>query len=166
MNSKTNFTLSKYQRATLTEIGITSWQQIATAADVPEKDFSAKNDESNLSQNSGKHDFFQQSESVNTQTSKQAKSIPEHTLLLIKETPLGRAIINDILLTLNLPVNGLVTVSDGDAEDYADYLLAWKVAPEIALKGIILSTPDLSQLSSPEAKKHLWQILQNCHLFA
>lgn len=165
MNSKTIFSLSEYQRATLTEMGISCWQQVEPSADASDTNFDTKKDEINSSQGSSKDGFFQQPVSAVTQNSKQAKSIPEHVLLQVTATQSAHPIIKDVLSTLNLPLNVSITVSTGEIEDYADYLLAWKMAPETALDGTILSTPDLSRLSSPEAKKHLWHILQNCHLF-
>ena len=165
MNSKTIFSLSEYQRATLTEMGISCWQQVEPSADASYANLGAKKDEVNSSQGSSKDGFFQRPISAETQNSKQAKSIPEHVLLQITATQSAHPIIKDVLNTLNLPLNVLITVSTGEIEDYADYLLAWKIAPDTALDGTILSTPGLFRLSSPEAKKHLWQILQNSHLF-
>jgi DNA polymerase III psi subunit len=162
MNSKTLFSLSEYQRAILTEIGITNWRQLETSVDV----FTTQNDESNLVKDDNKDELFRQRESAEPKIDKQVKSIPERILLLIPETQSAHPLIQDVLNTLNLPKNALVTFSGGVIEDYADYLLAWKEGPETVLNGTILNTLDLSSLSSPEAKKHLWQILQNCHLFA
>ncbi|MFT5674766.1 MAG: hypothetical protein ACI808_000690 [Paraglaciecola sp.] len=165
MNSKTIFSLSEYQRATLSEMGISCWQQVETSADVSDTNYNTNKDETNSSQGSSKDGVPQRPESVEIQNSKQAKSIPEHVLLQITTTQSAHPIIKDVLNTLNIPLNALITVSNGEIEDYADYLMAWKIAPEAGLDGTILSTPDLSILSSPEAKKHLWKLLQSCHLF-
>ena len=164
MNNKSKFSLSEYQRATLTEMGIPTWQQVAVSAEISKPVDCAKNDEINLSHGRSSDESLQSAGSADTQDIKQTKSIPQNVLLLMPEPQSAHPLIKDVLNTLNLPLNVATMIGTGNVDEYVDYLLAWEVAPEMTLNGTVLSTPDLSQLSSPEAKKQLWRILQNCRL--
>jgi len=165
MNNKIIFSLSDYQRATLTEMGIPFWHQVVTPVVSSDADNCTKSIEINSSRDGIKEKEEQETNSAQTQEIKLAKSIPQNILLLMTETQSALPLVKDVLNALNLPLDASLTVSTSQLEEYVDYLLAWKVTPQIALKGTVLTTPDLSQLSTPEAKKQLWRVLQNCHLF-
>ena len=165
MNNKIIFSLSDYQRATLTEMGIPFWQQLATPVVPSDTDDCTKSNEINSSRDGSKEKGELETKSVQTQEVNLAKSIPQNILLLMSETQSAHPLVKDVLNALILPLDVSLTVSTSQLEEYVDYLLAWKLTPEMALNGTILSTPDLSQLSVPEAKKQLWRVLQNCHLF-
>ena len=164
MNNKIIFSLSDYQRATLTEMGIPYWQQVEGSTEISKPVDCAKNDEINLSQANSDEGPLQTSGFTEIQEIRKTKSIPQNILLLMPGSQSTHPLIKDVLNTLNLPPNAPTMVSTTQLDDYVDYLLAWKFAPEMTLSGTVLSTPDLSQLSSPEAKKELWRMLQNSHL--
>lgn len=154
MNSKPTFSLSDYQRATLTAMGVTAWRQYENSASA------TKQEPLSSADNKSKTEQIVEADSVEPNPSTLTRhSLPEH--VLFPEHLAVHPLFTDILTAMDLQEKPRRAIDDSGVEQYSDYLLAWQVADNIALDGTILTTPDLSSLSSVEAKKQLWQALQS-----
>jgi DNA polymerase III psi subunit len=154
MNSKAIFSLSDYQRATLTAMGISAWRQHENPSSVVEQesiisvDIKSKNEE------------IVESEIVGSNPSTLVRqSLPEH--VLFPEHLAAHPMFVDILRAMGLQEKPRRAIVDSNEVQYSDYLLIWQVADKIALHGTTLTTSDLTTLSSAKAKKQLWQTLQS-----
>ena len=154
MNNSATFSLTDYQRGTLTAMGLTVWRQHQTSDPVTEQSPII------FTEDKGKSE--QKIGTQNTEGNVPAlvcDSLPEH--VLFSKNLATHPLFTDILTAMDLHEKPRLAINDSDVELYSDYLLVWQVADNIALHGTILTTPDLSSLSSVEAKKTLWQALHS-----
>ena len=153
MNNKAIFSLSDYQRAMLSAMGISAWCQHVSS--VP----SSKSEALSLTENKNKAEPLVEGASLASDLSKPTfHSLPEH--VLYPEHVAAHPLFRDILSAIGLQEKPRRAIENSSVEQYSDYLLAWKIADNIALDGTTLTTPDLSKLSSVAAKKQLWRALQ------
>ena len=154
MNDKPSYTsMSDYQRATLTAMGITAWRQNKSSENPVETP--------SLSSRAKKQTTQQRVEASSVELEQATllrQSLPEHVLF---PQHLGsHPLFTDILTAMDLQGKPRKALVDSDIEQYSDYILAWHIADKIDLHGSILTTPDLPSLSCAVTKKQLWQALQ------
>jgi DNA polymerase III psi subunit len=157
MNSQATFSLSDYQRATLTAMGITGWRQHETStAGAEHEPLSSPENKSTTEQ------IIEAPSVVPNPPALTRQSLPEH--ILFPEHLAAHPFFTDILTAMDLQEKPRRAIDVGDVGLYSDYLLAWHVADNIALHETTLTTPELSSLSAASTKKQLWQALQSYKL--
>jgi hypothetical protein len=164
MNAKNYNTISAYQRAVLSELGIATWRlQNAKSLDTEEH---RKHDES-------------RTEIAKTVTSKKAspipdaikrfktqpeptpvrKSVPNSVVLGFNLASVPSALVNDVLLSIELPADEPEVISTANSAEYSDFLLAWDFDDKVAMNGRLLTTPSLNTGLTASNKKQLWALL-------
>lgn len=163
MTSKKSFTLSDYQRASLTQMGVTLWMEHSPQAvdhSLPEPEVSNKSTE----RKQGLPDAIAQFKTakatpVETHTP-QVQSYPDAVIVTHAGVE-NSSISTDVLMALGLQDAQIEYKSSQALSDFSDYHFAWLQADDISLQGNVLSTP--RELDA-KAKKQLWaQIVKHGH---
>lgn len=164
MNAKTHNTLSSYQRAVLSELGIATWQP--QSAEILNTENPAQSVASNIEppktvenkKPSPIPDAIKRFKSK-PDAAPARKSVPNSVLLGFNLASVPNALVKDVLLSLGLPTEGPEVISKANSAEYSDYLFAWEIDEKIALKGRLLTTPSLNKGLPVATKKQLWTFL-------
>ncbi|MDO6695772.1 hypothetical protein Q4574_20915 [Aliiglaciecola sp. 3_MG-2023] len=161
MTEPTSKTLSKYQTAMLTHMGIVPWQLR-----------SASQDATKLERQEATADAISQSASqLPSQAQKQAglerlrqkiesnSKTLNHAVLLCMPESSSSQFLTDVLLFADLTMTDCVFIETADPKDYVDFKLAWRIGEKISINGQVLTAPTPDKIISSRDKKQLWQML-------
>lgn len=168
MENNSDLVLTDYQRAVLTEMGVSYWQ-LADASEQSNKQSGlaqAKQPDDGVSTNStplvDSQLFPQEQALARLKALKEGSNSVQSTdevLLIWPEGNSVQSVFNDVLMALELETKSQKHISISQLERYVDYPLAWKQGDAISLSNNQLTTPALDNLS-PQLKKQLWQQMQ------
>lgn len=163
MQNIPHLVLSDYQKAILTEMGISAWQ-LADDGDVQAKvDSSPLESVTTSSQTTSKEDALAKLKHLKEQT--QISDSTDSVLVTFSSSEIELQIFTDILIALELDTQSQKIISISDLSRYVDYPLCWIQGEKICLEQKQLITPPLSELYDSEIKKQLWQQLQSASFF-
>ncbi|GAB2709737.1 hypothetical protein [Aliiglaciecola aliphaticivorans] len=161
MTEPTSKTLSKYQTAMLTHMGIVPWQlksatqdatklerQEATEAVIPTS-------ESQLPSQAQKQAGL---ERLRQKIESKSKTL-NHAVLLCMPENKSNQLLSDVLLFADLTMTDCVFIETADPQEYVDFKLAWRIGEKISLNGQVLTAPTPDKIVSSRDKKQLWQML-------
>ncbi|MCF2946898.1 DNA polymerase III subunit psi [Paraglaciecola aquimarina] len=171
------FNLSNYQRAMLTEMGISCWQlfehkeAVELTADLSETKQAIKLQEikQRVSQDSALAKLAAL-KSSNTRTTGPNSNTQVDVPLVTKKQATDQILLamkhgssvwlQDVLLAMGLYGAEQTSIEATQIVEYFDFALAWKQGEKIKLEGRVLTTPALSEMQSAKNKKQLWQVIQ------
>ena len=167
MQSSNSPLISTYQRAILTEMGISCWQSIN------EKNVENAQDETlpdNLEKaNASAPEVISAQVSPEQALAKlnalktQTQQLPstEAVLTSFCEKDASSPLFTDVLLALDISPQNVLHIESGQQGEYTQYPLAWMTGSDISFEQRQLITPSLASLiTNPDLKKQLWQQLQ------
>lgn len=164
-------TLSRYQQAVLTEMGIAPWkllsEQESEQVFSQEKALTKASVESTLEQRADikpaiSSDPVSQLAKLKQAVTQPIKSSPKpcsEVLMTFEYSAID--ITQDVLLALGLEQATTTQVSIEALGEFIDYPLAWVQGEHIKFSDNILTTPDARCLANVENKKQLWQLIQD-----
>lgn len=169
MNAKTHNTLSSYQCAVLSQLGITTWQPQSAEnlkAEGPTQSVASNIEPPKTLENNKPSpipDAIKRFKSK-PDAAPARKSVPNSVVLGFNLASVPSALVKDVLLSLGLPTEGPEVISKANSAEYSDYLFAWEIDEKIALKGRLLTTPSLNNGLSVATKRQLWTFLSRFQL--
>lgn len=160
--------LTDYQRAILTEVGVTFWQFRDPSKTVDQAaQFSGNQTDQQPINNQDLASKTQvkspQDALLALQQLKEDVLTVESTdkvLLALSNQEIKSVIVNDVLMAMGLENKAYKNVSAEQLAQFKDYPLSWQQGEKLTLNDNQLSTGSLAELSRPEMKKQLWQLIQ------
>ncbi|WJG08337.1 hypothetical protein [Aliiglaciecola sp. LCG003] len=159
--------LSDFQRAILTHIGITPWQLKNLA---PEEASSSHSGEQKSSENIKPQPIPVQAISseqkqaglarLKQQIAPKAKSAEGKVLLCMDAQSAQYRLVQDVLLSIAPNQHKPFMLSAQSPEAFCDFSIAWKIGTEFSLTQNVIETPPLNLLSKAPNKQKLWKLLQ------
>lgn len=173
MQNNHSFSLTKYQSAVLTELGITPFESRslneedgALSAANMQADIGSLKKPSNPIQALRDSVNSESQRSVNDDAknnlSNAVASLPEHIIINFDDWNQSAQIVQDIFSAFELVDKPIHVVSASEREKrFSDYVLLWQQGDSIALQNNVLTTPALYKLQEPTIKRQLWQIISD-----
>ena len=168
MQNNSSIQLTDYQRAILTEVGVTFWQS---------RDPNKTADEATLAAvNKAQQQHNQSPELVSTNSAKSPKDAllalqqlkedvltvesTDKVLLALSPQEIKSNIVIDVLMAMELENKAFKNVLIEELAQFKDYPLSWQQGDKLTLQDNQLCTGGLSELNRPVIKKQLWQLIQ------
>ena len=168
MLNNSSVQLTDYQRAILTEVGVTYWQFRNPNKVMVEAERLADNQTAQLSIHAPE-DVSKapvkspQDALLALQQLKEDVLTLESTdkvLLAFAPQEIKSELVSDVLMALGLEDKAYKNVSAEQLAQFKDYPLSWQQGDKLTLNDNQLCTGSLSELSRPAMKKQLWQLIQ------
>lgn len=159
MEKISHLELSDYQRAVLTEIGVSCWQLLDPETNQKQEKSHPTETVAPDSQVISKQNALAKLQQLKTE-----KPAPEPTdavLVTFSKNDTQLAIFNDVLIALGADIHQQKYISSEQLVTYSGSPLCWTQGDKVTLANKTLTTPVLAELSHPQTKKQLWQALQH-----
>ena len=151
--------LSDYQRAILSEMGISSWQLANTQQMQKKVENPSIEAITALSEVISKEDALARLKQLKIQTQK-TETI-ESVLVTLSQSDTKLQIFSDILIALGLETKQYKRISVDQLSHYSGYPLSWIQGEKVSVNHKQLTTPTLAKLQHSDTKKQLWQQLHS-----
>jgi DNA polymerase III psi subunit len=149
--------LSNYQRAMLSEMGISCWQVVNDQQPLSEIENKTHKDIASSSKMTSKVDALDKLKQLKAQT--QTTIATDLVLVALSPSHANFQIFTDVLIALGLETKQQQYISTDQLNQFSKYPLVWIEGKTINFNHKQLITPALSELLYPDAKKLLWQQL-------
>jgi DNA polymerase III psi subunit len=164
MLNKSSVQLTDYQRAILTEVGVTYWQFRDPNKVMVEADNQTAIQPSHGSELISKAPVKSPQDALLAlQQLKEDVLTVESTdkvLLALSHQEIKSELVSDVLTALGLEDKACKSVPADQLAQFKDYPLSWQQGDNLTLNDNQLCTGSLSELNRPEMKKQLWQLIQ------
>jgi DNA polymerase III psi subunit len=158
MKNSNSLVLSDYQRAILTEMGISSWQTQNEPNQATMPSLKTSDRPNGDAKSISKEKSLDRLNQLKTQP--KPKEVTSAVLLAFLQSDINHPIVADILVALELDEKQKIHITDEQLDVYAGYPLCWVQSKNISLNGNQLTTPNVGELTTAQNKKTLWQHIQ------
>lgn len=157
MEHTSHLELSDYQRAVLTEMGISVWS-LANAEQQSQSGMPSWGDVSVSPDAVSKKDALAKLQELKAQN--QATETTDAVLVTFSQAETKLQPFSDVLVALELDTQPLKYISPDQIAQYSSYPLSWSTGLEVSIDGSQLITPPIAQMQDPRSKRQLWKVLQ------
>lgn len=165
MTETTSKTLSKYQKAMLTHMGIIPWQLKSESCSEYIDDTQQRPEQTGICDAPSQPPTQEQKQAgldrLKQNITAKPKSLNGGVLLCMSEKTAGNQLIQDLLLFLDIASTDVIVEENSKPKEYCDYLLAWQIGEQIGLNDRLLTTLSPENMNSSQAKRKLWQAIQH-----
>lgn len=173
MTDKQTYSLSQYQQAMLTHMGITPWQQkksdglkslqsSASNAQIDTNDERVLNTKS-LSTAPSQAQKQQGLDKLKQQITTTKQDANGGVVVVADKKLSQQSVIKDVLFYISKDKNVIYANQNQTLNDFKNYSLAWEFSDKLALHDNVLQTPPATTLNDAKTKRQLWALLANRH---
>jgi DNA polymerase III psi subunit len=169
MEHADNIRLSSYQRATLTEMGISSWLIDDKELLSPTGSVGLNSQNQVMANNTSSKPVVAKNKNSQEQALARLQKLKSTTLQKVstdsvlvtwEKSDITPAIFEDVLLALDMDTMQHKHIQPEQIIEYCDQPLVWLQGEKVNFKNNQLTSPSLNELQDVQHKKQLWQQLQ------